>query len=294
MGRVPNAAAALLLAACARHGGAPALDVARWAPAAITSDQFESHPAFDPRTGDLYFVRSSPEFRGWRILVSRCGADGWGAPTSPPFAGNGVEADPYFTPDGRHLYFISTRTSDGVTRRGLDVWRVDRDERGAWGTPVRLPEPVNSAGQEWFPRPSRDGWLYFGSDRPGGVGRTDIWRAREDSAGSWTVQNLGPNVNTPGDEYEPLPTPDGGRLVVMADGALYETWRTPNGGWTPRVKLAPEINATGSEIGALFSPSGRSMLFARDTKAPASGELFVARWGRAEAWPPACPGSRRP
>jgi hypothetical protein len=32
----------------------------RWTPAAISSSQFESHPAFDTLTGDLYFVRSSP------------------------------------------------------------------------------------------------------------------------------------------------------------------------------------------------------------------------------------------
>ena len=52
-----------------------------------------------------------------------------------------------------------------------------------------LPEPVNSAGSEWFPRPGADGWLYFGSDRPGGLGATDIWRARSDAAGGgpWRI-----------------------------------------------------------------------------------------------------------
>ena len=45
-------------------------DVQPWKPAGISSPQFESHAAFDPRTGDLYFVRSSPQFTGWRILVN--------------------------------------------------------------------------------------------------------------------------------------------------------------------------------------------------------------------------------
>lgn len=52
----------------------PSLDVVPWKPAGISSNQFESHAAFDPRTGDLYFVRSSPQFTGWRILVSHCTA----------------------------------------------------------------------------------------------------------------------------------------------------------------------------------------------------------------------------
>lgn len=146
---------------------------------------------------------------------------------------------------------------------------------------------MNSAGAEWFPRPAPDVWLYFGSDRAGGLGGTDIWRARTDAADRWTIENLGPAVNTAGDEYEPLPSVDGSRLIVMADGVLYETRKTGSG-WAPRVKLGAEVNATGTEIGALFSPSGRSLLFSRDTKEPDSGELFVWHETGSEAWPPEC------
>jgi hypothetical protein len=263
-----------------------------WVPDGISSPQFESHAGFDPKTGDLYFVRSTPKFTGWRIFVSRCTASGWSRPEPPSFAGDGVEADPWFTPDGRSLYFNSSRSVEGVKQKNLDLWRVDRDEAGAWRAPVRLPEPVNSAGAEWFPRPGPDGWLYFGSDRPGGLGRTDIWRARADAAGVWTVENLGPSVNTPGEEYEPLPSPDGSRMILMGEGGLYESRATAKG-WGPRTKLGADVNQNGSEIGPLFSPSGRSLLFARDTKGPQSGEFFVWHEGGSEAWPPECPVGRQ-
>jgi hypothetical protein len=259
-----------------------------WKPKGISSPQFESHAAFDPMTGDFYFVRSSPNFEGWRILVSRCRSQGWSEPQSPAFAGDGVEADPYFTADGRSLYFISTRSVNGVKRKDLDIWRVDRDRKGAWGAPVRLSEPVNSSAPEWFPRPAPDGWLYFGSGRPGGLGSTDIWRARAGEHGRWSVENLGPTVNTAGDEYEPLPSPDGSRMIVMADGGLYET-RRADGGWSPRVKLSAEVNANGTEIGAVFSPSAKSLLFSRNTKGPDSGEFFLLREDGEESWPPECP-----
>ena len=214
--RIPTIVAALggwVLAA------AVGTDVRPWKPAGISSPKFESHAAFDPRTGDLYFVRSSPQFTGWRILVSRCTGAGWSTPQEPPFAGDGVEADPYFSTDGRSLYFISTRSVDGVKRKDLDIWRVDRDDAGAWGAPEHLPAPINSAGAEWFSRPGADGWLYFGSNRPGGLGGNDIWRGRQDAPGRWTVENLGAAVNTAGDEYEPLPAPNGPRMVLMETGA---------------------------------------------------------------------------
>ena len=267
-------------------------DVRPWKPAGISSPKFESHPAFDPRTGDFYFVRSSPQFTGWRILFSHCTTEGWSVPQPPTFAGDGVEADPYFTSDGRSLYFISTRSVNGVKRKDLDMFRVDRDSSGSWGTPVRLPEPANSADAEWFPRPAPDGWLYFGSDRPGGLGGNDLWRARLDSTDQWKVENLGAAVNTPGDDYEPLPSPDGSRMIIMADGGLYETHKTA-AGWSPRAKLGPEINRNGTEIGALFSPSGRSLLFARDTKGPDSGEFFVWHEEGVEAWPSECAAGKR-
>lgn len=261
-----------------------------WAPPAVASPMFESHPAFDPQTHDLYFVRSDQTFSGWRILLSRCTEEGYAAAVDAPFAGPGLEADPWFAPDGRTLYFISTRATGARTSRDLDIWKTERRPDGGWSAPERLPEPVNSSAAEWFPRLGPDGWLYFGSARPGGQGGNDIWRARE-TDGRWRVENLGPGVNTAGDEYEPLPTPDGQDLLVEAGSAYFVSARS-GAGWGPRRRLGPALNAEGSEIGALLSPSGRSLMFARDLGEGRSGELMVIRAGD-EAWPPACPGAGR-
>jgi hypothetical protein len=278
----------MLGAASGPSGAGPALVVETWQPKGISSAQFESHPAFDPLTGDFYFVRSAPDFTGWRILVSHCGEQGWSAPEAPIFAGDGVEADPFFTNEGRTLYFISTRSTDGVRKSDLDIWRVDRTAAEEWQKPVRLPEPVNSTAQEWFPRPGPGGWLYFGSGRSGGSGRTDIWRARQGEGGKWIVENAGPALNSPADEYEPLPSPDGRKMILMAIDGLYES-HSDGDSWTPRRKLDPPVNVNGSEIGALFSPSGRSLLFARDLKGTRSGEFFVWHIQGREDWPPRCP-----
>ena len=283
---------ALCLCGCVLPGlgsAAPtqaATPAAHWAPLAISTPLFESHGAFDYARNDFYFVRSSREFRGWRIMVSHCVKAGWETPVDAKFAGDGVEADPFITQDGKHLYFISTRSTDGQRHKDLDIWRADRQADGKWGEPRRLPEPVNSRGQEWFPRPGPDGWLYFGSDRLGGFGKTDIWRARQDASGKWNVENAGPAINTADDEYEPLPSPDGRRLLVEADG--YYMAELENGRWKPKKKLGHDVNVNGTEIGAAFSPSGKSLLFSRDTKGPLSGEFFLWQPYGPEAWPPVC------
>ena len=262
--------------------------VAVWSVPPVSSDQFESHPAFDPRNGDLWFVRSNPKFEGWRLKVSRCTAQGRSTPADPPFAGDGVEADPWFSSDGSTLWFISSRTDDGGGKQGMDIWRVSRDRQGRWGPPERLPKPINSAGNEWFPRIDRDGWLYFGSDRAGGLGKTDIWRARM-RRGKWLVENAGAAVNGPGDDYEALPGPDGKTLLIATGDGYYRAQRTTSG-WSKRVKLGPDINKNGSEIGALFSPSGRSWMFSRAVDDRRSGELMLV--GSEKGWPPSCPPRR--
>ena len=282
---LPALAAAVLAAtSTARAEGT----ISAWKPAGISSPQWESHPAFDPVTGEFYFVRSSPAFEGWRILVSRCTAAGWSNPEPPSFASDAIEADPWFTPDGASLYFISTRAFEGKEGKDLDIWRVERRADHSWGAPERLPKPVNSSETEWFPRLAPDGSLYFGSKRPGGLGGNDIWRARRDEAGRWFVENLGTAINTPGDEYEPLPSADGNRLIVATADGFFESRLTAQG-WSPRRKFGVDINANGTEIGPLLSPDEKSLLFSRDTKGPDSGEFFVWHEGPANAWPPDCP-----
>jgi hypothetical protein len=278
--------AASLLAALALAAAAPSPASVHHQIGGVSTDQFESHPAFDPRTGDLYFVRSSPRFQGWKILRRRCLMPG-GNPVEPfQFAGPGVEADPYFTPDGRRLYFISSRPDPPAkTGDDLDIWVAQRSRGGAWSAPVRLPAPVNSPAQEWFPRVGRDGTLTFGSGRPGGFGETDIYAAQL-VRGRWQVRNLGGAISTGDDDYEFEPSRDGRFAILMSGGSLYRIDRKGRG-WGERRPLLP--GAEGFHVGPLLSPSGRTLLFAHG--APGlSGELFrLDLAGGREAWPPVCP-----
>jgi WD40-like Beta Propeller Repeat len=256
----------------------------------VSSDQFESHPAYDPLTGDLYFVRSSPGFAGWKILRKPCGPDGWGPAEPFRFGSDGVEADPFFTVDGRRLYFISSR-ADPPAKAGedLDIWYVERRRRGSgWGRPVRLPGPVNSPAEEWFPRIGPGGALYFGSGRPGGRGQTDIYVARQ-RGGAWTVANIGGEISSDDDDYEFEPSRDGRVAVLMSGGQLYRFDRTGRG-WGSRKPLLP--GAEGFHVGPLLSPSGRTLLYAHG-KPGLSGELYRLELGSGEAWPPSCPAKRR-
>lgn len=270
--RLAITAAIVPIAALAQQVDLP---VEVWDRPALSSPDWESHPAIDPRTGDVWLVRSDKNFSGWRLMVAQCRDGRLSAPGPAPLAAPGLEADPWFSPDGMTLWFISSRASGAMESKGLDIWHARRREDGSWNEPERLPEPVNSGEAEWFPRPGPDGWLYFGSRRGGGLGKDDIWRAKQDAGGAWLVENAGSGLNSPEAEYEFQPSSDGRWGILATETGLYMVSRE-NGDWKRLYRFGQTVNANGSEIGPAIIADGRAFLFSRDLGGGRSGEIMVA------------------
>lgn len=235
----------------------------------VSTGDYESHPAFAPDGRTLYFVKSTPTFSFWTIVVSRFIDGKWTPPEVAPFSGQFSDADPFISADGGQLYFISNRPAPGKSRRDLDIWVMDRVATG-WGEARRLPAPANSEAMEWYPTLAVDGTLYFGSDRPGGHGATDLYRTRQGAGGAITVENLGDGINTEFDEYEPFIFPDQSALVFMAAGRpdghagssdLYISHQR-NGVWTGARNLGDAVNSPREEYSPILSPDGRYFFFA--------------------------------
>jgi Tol biopolymer transport system component len=234
----------------------------------VSTGEYESHPAFTPDGRTLYFVRSTPEFTGWTIYVTHHADGRWSMPKVAPFSGKHRDADPFVTADGKALYFISDRSPDGRPKEDMDIWVMTRAANGSWGEPRNLGAPENSTGSEWLPRLTSNGTLYFGSDRPGGLGKTDLYRARRVGETFAEPENLGPALNSAAEEYEGAIAPDESFIVLMAAGRpddrgggdLYFSERK-DGAWTPARNLGPAINGPGLEIGPSYSPDGKTVYF---------------------------------
>lgn len=263
----------------------------RWTPPAVSTDGYEASPTFTPDGREMYYISASKTFTDFRILVSRCGATGWskGQPVSFAASAPTIEADPFLTSDGQRLYFISARHDP--TNEDFDIYFTDRMEDGSWGTPVRLPAPVNSPASELLPRVDGNGLLYFGSARPGGFGQSDIYNAREWSPGKWEVENVGPPVSTAANEYEAEVSVDGRSLIVVADrGDRSHLYRFRRHGtvWKEvgRVPARDDV----FQVGPALSLGGDRLLFAQ-ADGSRSGEIFVVdlKAGTNESWPPRCP-----
>lgn len=229
----------------------------------ISAGDYDSHPAFTPDGRTLYFVRSAPNFHFWTIFVSRFQNGKWSTPEVAPFSGQYADADPFITADGKKFYFISTRPVNGPPKEDTDIWMMEK-LAGGWSAPRPLDAPINSAGSEWYPTLTHDGAIYFGSDRPGGKGKTDLYRARLVDGKYATAENLGEPISTAADEYEPFIAPDESFLIFMVTGRpgslggsdLYVSYRREDQ-WTKPENLGNKVNSRGIEYSPMISPDGK-------------------------------------
>lgn len=229
------------------------------------------------------WARSQANFVAARILESRRGPGGWSEPRELPFTDSRWrDSDPWLTPDGHTLYFISDRPlparPDG---HDLNIWRVSRGAEG-WGKPEPLGDEVNSSAEELGPE-LHGGRLYFGSNRPGGLGGLDLYVAEQRGAGFAPAQALPAPINSAASEGDPTFSPDGRTLVFwrLADRLLVLHRAERSGsGWAEPVALPERFTFGAMQITPAFSPDGHSLRFASTPSAGPAAlfDLYEAAW----------------
>ena len=119
-----------------------------------------------------------------------------------------------FSPDGSTMYLARAVRQDWPTN--VEIYTSSRSE-AKWSAPQKFEITADTLSNYSDPSVSPDGqWLYFASDIPGGQGGTDIWRINlKDKHG--TLENLGPQINTKGNERFPNMRTDS-LLYFSSDG----------------------------------------------------------------------------
>jgi len=252
-----------------------------FAPGVVSTGFDDSHLSFTPDGQTIYFLRNTPDFYHWTILISHRVGHAWSRPMVAPFSGRYSDADVFVTQDRQRLFFISTRPVAGVDKQETDIWMMRRDRDG-WGAPAHVPE-LSSPGYEWFPTLTESGTIYFGSERDGGHGLSDIWRARWLGDRFDEPENLGPAFNTSDQEIEPLVAPDESWLIFAARGHVpsagsYDLYISYNcdGAWSQPAPLAGGVNSAGWDFAPHLAPDRRTFYFTSnraDTAAPFAEEI---------------------
>ena len=162
-----------------------------------------------------------------------------------------------FSPDGRTMVFARGNSSKKGGRQDVDLF-ISQLKNKKWSQPQLM--PINSP-DSWDSSPafSRNGrTLYFASDRPGGEGGIDIYRARLNDRGRWgNVSNMGSTINTAENEMFPYVSPDN-KLYFASDGHpgfgmldLFVAVRSS--GVTTIQNLGPSVNSNFDDFGLVYT-----------------------------------------
>lgn len=165
-----------------------------------------------------------------------------------------------FSPDGFTMIFAKGNSGKSTDAEQINLY-FTRYRNGRYSAP----RPVNvNDPSSWDSSPalSPDGTtLYWASDRPGGFGGSDIYSATINNRGRWVdVRNLGPEINTAGDEAFPYIAEDGS-LYFSSDGhpglGRMDIFVAKRQGGVMRVdNLGAPINSEGDDFGLfLFNPT---------------------------------------
>lgn len=205
-----------------------------------------------------------------------------------------------FSPDGNQIYFTRNNflggkrgfSSDRVNKLKLLTATWEKDQK-AWSTATELPfnSDEYSVGH---PAISADGkTLYFVSDQPGGFGGTDLYSAELTTNGWGAVKNLGPQINTPGDELFPFHHLDG-TLYFASDGHpglggldLFSAVLSSNGVGTVS-HLGIPLNSLEDDFGLVLDSARKTGFFSSNRgDDPQNDDLYAVEvnWPEFECFP---------
>jgi outer membrane protein OmpA-like peptidoglycan-associated protein/tetratricopeptide (TPR) repeat protein len=180
------------------------------------------------------------------------------------------EAGQQLSHDGQWLVFTANNRPDGFGNFDLYISFL---ESNGWSAPENLGPKINSEWWESQPCLSPDKKdLYFASRRYGGLGGIDIYVSHLQPNGTWTEpENLGPGINTPGDDQCPLIHADNQTLYFVSNGwpgyggnDLFLARKSANGKWTKPENLGYPINTIHDEGTLFITADGRTAYYASD------------------------------
>jgi Tol biopolymer transport system component len=210
----------------------------------------------DPNTGlyydDIYSSTWNDETNSWNLATN---VDELNTP--------GQDAVLGISPDGNTIFVY--RNVPKVTGSG-DIYISTKKADGKWQIPKALPKPINTSFFEGSCSLSPDGnYLYFVSERNGGYGNGDIWKSKRIGKNAWGKPvNLGPPINTIGDEMSVFMYPDGKTLFFSSNGHntmggydIFMSQMRKDSTWTDPINLGYPINTTKDEKTFTMTADGK-------------------------------------
>lgn len=247
----------------------------------INSVVSEYYPALTIDGNELVITRRVKNFNEDFFSATRVnGTWSKARPLSGDINTDANEGAQCISQDGQWLIFTGCNFPDGYGSCDLYISYLTRE---GWSAPVNLGNRVNSDGWDSAPTLSPDKRdLYFASKRQGGYGGSDIYVSHYLPNGQWSeAENLGPEINTAGDESCPFMHADNQTLYFTSNGHLgyggddlFMAKKGAQGSWGKAINLGYPINTIENEGSLIIAADGKTAYYASD-RSDSRGQLDI-------------------
>jgi WD40-like Beta Propeller Repeat len=255
---------------------APNAQAQPFAPGVVASKYEEWATSFSPDNKTVYFSRGAIY---WTVCYAENKGGVWQRPQVASFSGVWKDTDPFVSPDGKRLFFVSNRPVESGPGGGpgsagmggsqemegkksnssFHLWYVGQLPGGGWGVPQHIGDAVNiDSSSNYGPSVSAKGTLYWCSrNRQGNEGMQGYYAV-------WLGDHYTPPklLKVPGASsvQDPFISADEKYMVFLNGSDIYICYRQGDE-WGPAQKLGPEVNTGDGNSSPYVSHDGKTLYY---------------------------------
>ena len=240
--------------------GLPDLKPKVFAPGIVSNGRNASSPVISPDGTEIYWDVDKIWYTTlkdgrWTIpeMVSFCAEDEY------------LYRVPCVSPDGRKIYFLSTRPGS-VSQDKENIWYVDRISKG-WSHPVPISSKVNALRIHWNISISNSGTIYFQGNRIDIHEQSGIYFSKMQNGEYVEPVKMGPEINALGTMTTcPYIAPDESYIIFNRMGntpensGIFISFRNRKGKWQPATLLVGGSREKGG-LSPRISPDGKYLFY---------------------------------
>lgn len=189
----------------------------------------------------------------------------WTEPVVLNFGEGFDPLDPFFSYDGKRIYFLSFHPDipGGVERER--IWFVERQKLG-WSEPKLIDDIISQHPTHWTFSLARNNNLYFTSEISGSSNQ-DIYISEYIGGKYQEPEKLDANINSDGKDFTPFIAPDESYLIFARNGVdtkksdLYISFKNKDGSWSKAIGLGNHINSDKHDLAPYVTPDGKYLFY---------------------------------
>ena len=233
-----------------------------FAPGVVSTPFEEVAATFTPDGNTVYFAQGTISME---ICYSKkAPGNTWSKPRVISFSGHWGDWDPFLSPDGEKIYFVSNRpldtTGDNKFKRQTHIWFSNHESADKWSEPQYIKDSFNLDGiGNYAPTVSRSGDLFFYSPRRDQAGKAKSYYVKKESDHYGNPQPL--LINGDEEVSDPLIAQDESYIIFVGGNDLYISYRQKDNTWTKGQPLGLAANDGSSIYDPTLSPDGKTLYF---------------------------------